>query len=319
MTPTTITTLPEPPGPVPFDKLFARSWQVFKRNWIVALPPIIAGIVTVIGVVVFLVAIAAAAFASAVGHATSAAIGALVLGYLVFIVVAIVLSLWGYVAMFGMADAAWTRGTATFADGFAAFRERGGATFVAWIGMFLLAICALILTLPTLGLALLAFPLAIMYVMPSVVVGRRGGFEAIGESFRLVRRFFGQSAITALVLLAIAYGISMIGGFAIFPVEMAALPQGSQTELRVPPIPLLLGGGLGYLVSIVASTAYYGFVATMLVGMYRDLVSQPEPEPVPVVAGYPAAAPGPPPPSAPVPPAVPPPAGPPQQDAPPPV
>jgi hypothetical protein len=310
----TITTLPEPPGPVPFDKLFARSWQVFKRNWIVALPPVIAGVVMVIGVVGFLVAFAAAAFAGAIGRGSSAAIGGLVLGYLVFIVIAIVLSLWAYVAMFGMADAAWTRGTATFADGFAAFRERAGATFVAWIGIALLAICALILTLPTLGLALLAFPLAIMYVMPSVVVGRRGGFEAIGESFRLVRRYFGQSAITALVLLAIAYGISMVGGFAIFPVEMAAFPTGSQTEFRMPPIPLLVGGGLGYLISIVASTAYYGFVATMLVGMYRDLVAQPEPVPVQVFAGYPPAAPVPPSP------AVPPPAGPPsQQDAPPPL
>jgi hypothetical protein len=311
VTPTTITTLPEPSGPVPFDKLFARSWQVFRRNWIVALPPIIAGIVMVMGVVVFLVAIAAAAFASTVGHGSSAAIGALVLGYLAFVVFGIVLSLWAYVAMFGMADAAWTRGTATFADGFVAFRERGGATFVAWIGIFLLAICALILTLPTLGLALLAFPVAVMYVMPSVVVGRRGGFEAIGESFRLVRRYFAHSAITALVLVAILYGISMIGGFAIFPVEMAAMPQGSQTEFRMPPIPLLVGGGLGYVISIIASTAYYGFVATILVGMYRDLVSQPEP--VPVIAGYPAA-PVPPSPAAP----VPPPAVPPQQDAPPP-
>jgi hypothetical protein len=310
VTPTTITTLPEPPGPVPFDKLFTQSWQVFRRNWIVALPPVVAGIVVLVGVVAFLVAITVAALAGALGHGSSAASGALVLAYLLFVVIAIVVSLWAYVGMFGMADAAWTRGTTTFADGFAAFRERGGATFVAWFGIFLLGICALILTLPTLGLALLAFPLAIMYVMPSVVVGRRGGFEAIGESFRLVRRYFGQSAITALVLLAIAYGISMIGGFAIVPLESAAMPGGSQPQFRIPPAPLLIGAGLGYLVSFFASTAYNGFVATLLVGMYRDLVTQPEP--APVFAGYPPAAPPPPPPG------VPPPAGPSPQDAPPP-
>ena len=41
----------------------------------------------------------------------------------------------GYVVMFGMAESAWERGTATFADGFAAFRARAGAALVAWLGL----------------------------------------------------------------------------------------------------------------------------------------------------------------------------------------
>ena len=307
---TTVTTSAPPPGPVPFDKVFAQSWAVFKRNWIIALPPVIAIVLVMSGFAVFLVAIAVAAFAAGIGHASSSAIGALVLGYCVFLVLAVVVCLWGYVGMFGMADAAWTRGTTSFGDGFAAFRERAGAAFLAGIGVTGLAIVAVILALPTLGIALLALPLFIMYVMPSVVVGRRGGFEAIGESFRLVRRFFGPSAITALILLAISYGISMIGAVAIYPVEIAAVPTGSDTSFRVPPIPLLVGGGVGYLLTLVVSTAYYGFVATVLVAMYRDLIAQPErvpvapvvmtqiPAPVPPPAVSPAAPPAEPPPPA---------------------
>lgn len=277
---TTATPPPPPTGPVAFDKVFAQSWAVFRQNWTIALPPVIAGVVIVAGVIVFLVVIAAAAFAAATGHAVSSAIGAMVLGYCAFLVLAVLVSLWAYVAMFGMADAAWTRGTATFADGFAAFRTRGLATFVAWIGIFGLALAALILALPTLGISLLALPVFAMYVMPSVIAGGRGGFEAIGESFRLVRRFFGQSAITMLILLAIAYGISMIGGIALYPVETSAIQPGG-TSFHVPPFPLLFGGGLVYLLSLIVTTAYYGFVATVLVGMYRDLVSQPEPIPAP--------------------------------------
>lgn len=295
---TTVTTPPPPPGPVPFDQLFSHSWQVFRRNWTIALPPVIAGIVTMVGFLTFVVLIAVAAFASAIGgRVNGSAIASLALGYCAFLVVAILVGLWGYVSMFGMADAAWTRGTATFGDGFAAFRERGGATFLSWIGIFGLAIAALILALPTLGIALLAFPLVVMYVMPSAVVGRRGGFEAIGESFRLVRRFFGTSALTALVLVAISYGIGMIGGFAVYPVEIAAMPVGGSdpTAFRVPPIPLLVGSGLVYVVSLVASMAYYGFAATVLVGLYRDLIARPEPAPVSLAAAAPYPPPAPPP------------------------
>jgi len=63
---------------------------------------------------------------------------------------------------------------------------------------------------------------------------------------------------------------------------MAAMPTGSETTFQMPPIPLVTLGATGYLLSLLASTAYYGFVATVLVAMYRDLVSQPEPAPPPV-------------------------------------
>ncbi|HEX3463596.1 MAG TPA: hypothetical protein VHS78_06035, partial [Candidatus Elarobacter sp.] len=220
---TTTTANAPAPGPVPFDKLFAQAWAVFRRNWIVALPPVIATVI----MFVLIGAVAAVAvvwgIAAYAHHSTSGLVSAVVVGYLAFIAVVVVLSLWGYVAMFGMADAAWTRGTATFADGFAAFRERAGATFLAWIGLFGLAIVALVLALPTLFLSLLAYPVFMMYVMPSVIIGRRGGFEAIGESVRLVLRFFGGSAVTALVLYAISYGISMIAVLPIVPLELAVM------------------------------------------------------------------------------------------------
>jgi hypothetical protein len=272
-----------PPAPIGFDTLLSRSWALFKTNWIVALPPVIAGVVSVLAIGVWTVVLTLAVIAASVrAHAPAAErlIVPLAASGVVLIVLVVVLVLWSYAAMYGMADAAWARGTATFADGFAAFRTRAGALIVAMIGMIGLALAAVILALPTLLLSILALPLATMYVLPSVVSGGRGGFEAIGESFRLVRRFFGQSIVAFLVLIAILYGISLVGTVFILPLEFSVMPQGSELP-HAPPLGLALVCGVGYLLSIVASTAYTGFYALAIVGLYRDLAPRAAAAPLP--------------------------------------
>jgi len=147
---------------------------------------------------------------------------------------------------------------------------------VAWIGLFGVALVALILALPTLFLSVIALSFVTMFVFPAVVAGRRGGFEAIGESFRLIRRFFVPSIITWLVLYAIQYAISFLMFGAIMPVEFAAMPTGSDTMPQIPPIPLIALSGVLYVVSIVALLGYAGFQAVALVGLYHELRAQPE-------------------------------------------
>jgi hypothetical protein len=78
------------------------------------------------------------------------------------------------------------------------------------------------------------------------------------------------------------------------------MPTGLDTEFHMPAIPLLVGSILGYALSSLVSIAYYGFVATVLVGMYRDLLAQPPAVPATAAAGQ-------------LPPPVPPPAVPPPQ------
>lgn len=284
-----MTTLPAP-GPIGFDTLLSRSWELFKRNWIVALPPVIASFVSlsVVGALatVLIVSAFTAAATDKIDRLGSVLAGSFVVSFFAVALLVAVLSFWAYTATFGMADAAWERGRASFADGNAAFFRRGGATFVAFVGMVGLSIAALILALPTLGLALLALPLALMYVMPAVVSGGRGGFAAIGESFRLVRRFPGQSIIAILILVAILYGTSFIGAFFVMPVEFAAMPPGGAEPAlpRLPPIGLLVGCGIGYVLSLIVTTAYYGYMAIALTGLYRDLAPRADVPPVPVPA-----------------------------------
>jgi hypothetical protein len=266
--------------PLAFDALLSSSWALFRRNWIVALPLVIAAFVIIVAVVILAaVAIALAVATGSTQQPNTAVIVVFALLYIVLCVGVVALSLWAYAAMFGMADAAWERGTATFADGNAAFRSRGGALLLALIGLLGVGIVALILALPTLLIALLAFPLFTMYVLPAVVSGRRGGFEAIADSFRLVRAYFLPSLIAFVVLFGISYGISFIGAIPIVPLELAMLPSAGQTTPNLPSIPLLIFGGVGYLIAIALQLAYAGFYAIALVGMYRSLTAQPSAAP----------------------------------------
>jgi hypothetical protein len=263
--------------PLAFDALLSASWALFRRNWIVALPPVIAMCVWLVGIVLLVgVGVALAIAGGVKQHEPSGSlIGLVAVVYVLLCVGGIALSVWAYTAMFGMADAVWERGTTTFADGNAAFRSRGGALVVAFIGLIGVGIVALILALPTLFIALLALPLFTMYVLPAVVGGRRGGFEAIGDSFRLVRAHFVPSLITCVVLFGILYGISFIAVIPILPLEFAMMPSQGETTPNMPPLTLLVFGGLGYLVGIALQLAYSGFYAIALVGMYRSLTAAP--------------------------------------------
>jgi hypothetical protein len=270
------------PEPLAFEKLLSGSWALFRRNWIVSTPFVIA--VLIIGALIGVFAVIATVVGLTAGirqdHIEGGVIALLIVFYLVVIGAALVLSVWAYAATFGMADAMWERGTATFADGNAAFRARGGALVVACIGLIGLTFVALILALPTLFISLLALALFTMYVLPSVVSGRRAGFDAISESFRLVRYNFATSAITAVVLYAISYGISFLGLIPIIALDFSILPTSSDAMPQMPPIPLLVLAAGGYLLTLVASLAYAGFYAVAITGLYRSLIARGAPVPV---------------------------------------
>lgn len=290
-----IVTPPPVPEPIRFEVLLSQSWALFRRNWIVALPPVIAMLIGLAATVPLVGAIVAAAVARGLFQRSAPTpdggfFTILFLGVAVYLVVMLAVSLWSYAAMYGMADAAWAKGTATFADGFSAFRTRAGALIVAGIGVVGLAFLAMLLVLPTLGLAMLALPLVTMYVAPSVVSGGCDGFTAIGESFRLVRRFFGTSAIALLVLIAISYGISMTASFPLYPLEFAFLPTAGQPAPHLPAVGFLVAAGLWFVVAMIAAQAYLGYYTIAIVGLYRSLHAQPSVEPPPrPIAPVPAA------------------------------
>lgn len=188
---------------------FARAWQLLTGNWILIVPGIVIGILT--AVVVWLLTMYG--FASAVGFSAVGMGGAgLMSGVLSAMVIGVVVMLSSILVIAyttGMAGAAWRTGTARLDDGADAFRRDGAQIFSAIILLFLIGIVAVALSIPTLGLALLAFYLFFLYVMPSVIVGERRATEALSESARITAKNF-LTTLGIVILLAIAF---LIAGF----------------------------------------------------------------------------------------------------------
>ncbi len=263
------------PTPLPLDVMMSRSWELLKRNPAIAVPPLFTLIPIVIGLVLLVVWIVGMVMHGHRRDGGAALWAPFAIGYFVMLAVTVVVAVFGYAAMWGMANAAWERGRATLADGFAAARVSFWRLVVAFIGFFGLIIAAFILALPTLGISFIALMLFTIYVFPAVVVGGHGGFAAIAESFRLVRNYFSTSIVAALVLLAIQYGISFLSYPFVLPLQFAFMDS-TQKGATIPiiPVPLAVLGGIGYLVILAALYVYQAFYALAIVGLYRSLVSR---------------------------------------------
>lgn len=186
---------------------FGRSWQLLTENWILIVPGIVIGIVA--AVVVWLLTVYGVASAvgfSAVGMGgvgmMSAFLSTMLVGVVLMLATILVIA---YTT--GMAGAAWRTGKATLDDGAAAFRADGAQILVAVVLLFLLGIVAVALSVPTLGLALLAFYLFFLYALPSVIVGSRSATDALAESARMTTRNF-LTTLAIVILLAIAFMVA---------------------------------------------------------------------------------------------------------------
>jgi hypothetical protein len=187
--------------------IFGRAWQLLSDNWIMIVPGIVIGIVAAI--VVWLLGLFG--LASGVGFATvgmgGAGIMSAFLSAVLILAVIMLASILVIAYTTGMAGAAWRTGKATLDDGAAAFRADASQILVAVVLLFLLGCVAVALSIPTLGLALLAFYLFFLYALPAVIVGNRPGTEALGESARITTKNF-VGTLVIVILLGIAFMIA---------------------------------------------------------------------------------------------------------------
>jgi uncharacterized membrane protein len=150
--------------------------------------------------------------ASAVGFGAAgmggASVGSVMLAGFVIGIVVLLASILTAAYTTGMAEAAWRTGTATLADGAAAFREDATSLFSAIVLLLILGILAVLLAPFTIGISVLAFWLFFLYTFASVVVGNRSGSEAIVESARITTKNFLMT-LAVVVLLAIAFMIAV--------------------------------------------------------------------------------------------------------------
>jgi hypothetical protein len=245
---------------------FERAWQLLSNNWIMIVPAIVIAIVAAI----LVWALGLFGFASAVGFGTvgmgGAGLGAAMLTGIIVGLVILIAGILTVAYTTGMAEAAWRTGTATLADGAAAFREDAGSLLAAIVLLFILGIIAVVLAPFTLALSLLAYWLFFIYTFASVVVGKRSGTEALAESARLTASNFLMT-LGVVVLLCIAFFIAAWVGGVLHRI-------------------VIVGPIVSYLIQEIVAA----YATLVIVGEYLKLRA-----PQPVSAGGPPTAPPPPP------------------------
>ena len=185
-----------------FENVFARSWQLLTRNWIIIVPGIVVGLI--VGVLND-VLVPPQTYGDPtttggfVSHGLAGAVGGMIAG---------AVGIAGFVITqcytVGMAGAAWIRGRTSLGDGATALRDDATNVLGTAIGLFVLGVIAVVLALPTIGISLVIYYLFMLYAIPSAVVGNHGGLSAIGESVAITRAKFGTTLIIGIVLGVIA-------------------------------------------------------------------------------------------------------------------
>lgn len=212
----------------PVENVFARSWALLTRNWIIIVPGIVIGLV--IGILHQLLAPPTYVDPDAgVVMVGGSFLGGVARGFVGF-ALAVLAFIANQAYTTGMAGAAWQRGSTTLADGAASFQEDAGRIVITALGLIGLGIVAVVLAPFTLGLSLLALLVFALYAFPAAVVGNRPGFSSIAESFAIARARFVPTLIVAVLICAISLLVALLGGLLHFapligPVLTACITQ----------------------------------------------------------------------------------------------
>lgn len=181
----------------PVESLLARSWRLLNANWYIIVPGLAIGIGA--GIVIGLLALAGY-------HPDQSAPSPFApVAALLSSTVWVIASITSLAYTTGMAQAAWETGKASFDDGRRAFRENGVQVFVALIVLTIIGMMALLLTIPTLGLSLLAFAFFFLYTIPFVVVRDCTALDAIAASCRFAMQNFAATLLITVVMGALAF------------------------------------------------------------------------------------------------------------------
>lgn len=103
-----------------------------------------------------------------------------------------------------------------------------------------------------------------------------------------MRRAFATSAIAALVLFAIQYGISFLSYPFLLPLQMSMVGSTKgDAPLVLPAPPALISGLVGYVLITLLSLSYQGFHAVAVTGLYHSLVTPGMEAPAPAAGSRP--------------------------------
>jgi hypothetical protein len=214
--------------------VFARALKLLAGNWLIVVPGLVAG--------------GLYALVSAILRPSTEQSGvtATVIWFLAS-ALQLIASIVSIAYTTGMAQAAWERGEASFADGYRAFSRDAGHVFVAMVGMIVTGLLAVWVSQYTYGLGLAVYVFFFIYTMPAAVVGEEGGFHAMVQSAQLALRRPVTTGLMVLLLAVIVFGVTVLAAF-----------------LWAAPL-------VGPLVAAVLSQTLIGYLTLVIVGEYLAL------------------------------------------------
>ena len=196
------------------ERTFARAWELLTRNWVLVLPGILVAVLSGLVEYFFASALLGALVISGNGSRDAlAATQALVAIATLLIGVAFALVQMAYVT--GMAGAAWRHGTTTLRDGWNALTHRFLPLAAATALLFLIGLCAAVLSTVTFGVPLVAYAVFFIYTLAAVIIGDRGAIDGIAESARVALAnawpTLGVVGMIAIISLVAAWLGSLLG------------------------------------------------------------------------------------------------------------
>ncbi|HET9030348.1 MAG TPA: hypothetical protein VFN49_09225 [Candidatus Aquilonibacter sp.] len=192
------------------ENTFVHAWELLARNWVLVLPGIVLAVLA--AVVQFLIAVVVlGAFVISGNGTPDAAVATRALVAIAFFVITIAFTIAQMAYVTGMAGGAWQHGTTTLQDGWNAFTHRFGPIFFAAVLLFVLGVCAAVLSPVTFLVPLLIYAVFFIYTMAAVIIGGRGAIDGIAESCRLALSNFWPTAAVIALIAVISLAGALIG------------------------------------------------------------------------------------------------------------
>jgi hypothetical protein len=246
----------------------SSSFQLLLKNWILAAPPFAVSLIVLVLVLVMggasLLAMMGGAGLMANSNsdagagAMAAGLGALFGTLGLAILVGVVLGVIANAATCSAADDAWNGRTINL--GTAVSRALG--TFVnLLLFLVIVGVACAIVAVTFVGPLIVA--VLMMYGIPAIVIGGQSGISAITESFQIVTKNFGPSAMAILGVIAAAIVVGIV----------------NVIVGHIPFIGILISSVLGALVSAFAAIVTVRFYS-LLRGSGGAVLSTPAPPPM---------------------------------------
>jgi len=197
------------------ENIFARAWTLLSSNPVIVVPGTIVGII--VGVIGFLVVphVGMNATNGDPGEAIDALARVAAAGAILG-AVGVVAFLITQTYVVGMAGSAWRNGTATLADGAAAFSTDAGRVLLT---LLLLGVIGIVLAVLTAGLGWLVFMFFSIYTLPAVIIDKMAPFDALKRSFSLAT----DRWVPTLIIIVVLFAIGLAIGFLTIPLRFIPL------------------------------------------------------------------------------------------------